>query len=383
MFSFIEDEELDKNVSNNYIDEVEKKLNIKFPSILREYYLKHNYSNAKECTFKIEWIDDAEFILDCIIPLKYGTSCFEKEFESRMISDYIPFAYDMDSDKYYWNLNTGKVYYISHENAENPILICNSVADFFNILNKSCNEKIIIPNLNVLEKSNVLGTDSVRKILKYDGKFLHICILVCIILVVISLLCMSFTDGLSIIIAGVSICWGVIFLIIDITSFIITKNTLKKYDVYELQSELENAFKLDGIDTYLTKNYIISNSKIVKITKYSDIAWIFTDKARGTVSQQAIISSAYKLGGTPVIAYLKNGKKVVVALVNSREHLNKIYGRIQSENNDVLIGETPENIKKYESVNKYFKMKNKFWNILLVGFILIMIIGFIYVNFIK
>ena len=33
-------------------------------------------------------------------------------------------------------------------------------------------------------------------------------------------------------------------------------------------NELINAVKLEGIETYLTDNFIISNSKTIKITKY-------------------------------------------------------------------------------------------------------------------
>lgn len=77
MFKFIESEELDKKVTEDYINELEKKMKIVFPNILREYYLKHNFSKEKECTFRIEGID-ADFILNCIIPLKYGKVSLEK-----------------------------------------------------------------------------------------------------------------------------------------------------------------------------------------------------------------------------------------------------------------------------------------------------------------
>lgn len=156
MFKFIESEDLEKNVTNDYINELEKKMKIAFPSILREYYLKHNFSKDKECTFRIEGID-ADFILDTIIPLKYGTIPLEKEYKLVLENEYIsneniPLAVDMDADNYYWNSNTGKVYYISHENVENPILVCNSVEEFFEILNKSVDESITIPNLNITKK---------------------------------------------------------------------------------------------------------------------------------------------------------------------------------------------------------------------------------------
>lgn len=167
MFKFIESEDLEKNVTNDYINELEKKMKIVFPSILREYYLKHNFSKEKECTFRIEGID-ADFILDTIIPLKYGTISLEKEYkwvlENEYISnEHIPLAVDMDADNYYWNSNTGKVYYISHENVENPILVCNSVEDFFEILNKSADQTITIPNLNITKKRTSNSRQNNRK----------------------------------------------------------------------------------------------------------------------------------------------------------------------------------------------------------------------------
>lgn len=167
MFKFIESEELDKKVTEDYINELEKKMKIVFPNILREYYLKHNFSKEKECTFRIEGID-ADFILNCIIPLKYGKVSLEKQYEWVLKDDYlsnelIPLAIDMDEDNYYWNSKTGKVYYISSSNVENPILVCNSVEEFFEILNKSVDKIITIPNLNKIPKKASNSKESINK----------------------------------------------------------------------------------------------------------------------------------------------------------------------------------------------------------------------------
>ena len=153
MFKFITSNDKTKNVSEEYIKNVERKFNIKFPTVLKEYYLNYNFSDNKECCFKIDGFDgeDTDFILDCIIPLKYGTIPFEKQYEyvlndNDISSDFIPLAVDLDSDLYYWNKKSGEVWYISHENVENPIPICESVEKFFEILNDSCDKKIIIPD---------------------------------------------------------------------------------------------------------------------------------------------------------------------------------------------------------------------------------------------
>jgi len=184
MFKFIESEELDKKVTEDYINELEKKMKIVFPNILREYYLKHNFSKEKECTFRIEGID-ADFILNCIIPLKYGKVSLEKQYEWVLKDDYlsnelIPLAIDMDEDNYYWNSKTGKVYYISLSNVENKILVCNSVDEFFEILNKSVDEVITIPNLNNIRKSN-----STSKNIDVKNKIISWIILIFITIVLI------------------------------------------------------------------------------------------------------------------------------------------------------------------------------------------------------
>ena len=103
----------------------------------------------------------------------------------------------------------------------------------------------------------------------------------------------------------------------------------------------------------------------------------------GTVAQQGAVGTAYRLGGTPVVAHLKNGKQVTIALVKNPNQLNKIFTKITNKNSEVLVGETPENIKKYENINKNFKIKNKISAIMLIVLFLLIIVGFIYVNFIK
>ena len=399
MFKFIESLESEKNVSNNYIDEIGKKYNINFPNILREYYLNYNCSKLKECTFKIEDIDGegSEFILDTIIPLKYGTICLEKEYEwvlkdEYIPNDFIPLAYDMNSDRYYWNSKTGKVYYISDENVENPILLCNSVDEFFDILNRSCEELITITNLNKQKdtickiKTNiVVDIYNVKNILKYNGKFILKCNLILLICIIICLILIPMTDGLSVLIAGVFGIWLLIFIIIDIGNRIVSGISLRKYDLNEIKKELlePSTRKIDGIDTYLTDNYIVSNSKTIKITKYSDIVWTYLARPIGTVNQQVIIGTAYRLGGTPIVSHLKNGKQVTIAVVKTSNQSNKIFTEITNKNKEVLVGKTPENIRKYENINKKFKIKSKISTIMLIALFLLIIIGVIYVNFIK
>jgi hypothetical protein len=62
---------------------------------------------------------------------------------------------EISGDCFYWNIKDSKVYFISHEDVESPTIICNSVDDFFEILNKNCEEPTIISNLNSHEIINI------------------------------------------------------------------------------------------------------------------------------------------------------------------------------------------------------------------------------------
>ena len=229
------------------------------------------------------------------------------------------------------------------------------------------------------EKNNY----DVKKILKYNGKLILICNVILIICTIISLLLVKVTDSLSLILAGVFVFYMLIFLIIDIANRLRSKIALKKYNLDEIKKELANAKtrKIDGIETYLTENYIVTNAKVIRITKYKDIAWTYLDKPLGMVHQKAMIGVAYKIGGTPVIAYSKDGKKVVIALVKKEEQLKELYGAILSNNKKVLIGDTYENHKAYEKINKNFRIGNKIGSIFVCILFILIIIGAIYYYF--
>lgn len=63
---------------------------------------------------------------------------------------------------------------------------------------------------------------------------------------------------------------------------------LKKYDTDELRKELSNTTtkKISGIETYLTDNYIISNSKKIRIVRYQDIVWTYIAEPYRRVAQK-------------------------------------------------------------------------------------------------
>lgn len=143
MFKFISNISSKDNVSMDYIQEFEDKWNINFPDILITYYTNYNKAELKEFSF---YIHDLEFSVEFIIPLRYGNVCVEKilsfnEDNEYIPKSFIPLAEDIDGEDFYWDSSNGKVYYLSMENVENPIPVCDTVEQFFEILNKSCEQE--------------------------------------------------------------------------------------------------------------------------------------------------------------------------------------------------------------------------------------------------
>ena len=84
------------------------------------------------------------------------------------------------------------------------------------------------------EKNNY----DVKKILKYNGKFILICNVILIICTIISLLLVNVTDSLSLVFTWVFGFHLLIFLIIDIVNRLRSMIALKKYNLNEIKEEL-------------------------------------------------------------------------------------------------------------------------------------------------
>ena len=140
MFKFVRKENPEQNVSQEYIDSVQKKYDVEFPQLLRTYYTTYNMCEADEVTFVMHKL---EFCVEFILPLKYGTCSVESLLDlyrgDEHIPQYlVPFACDVDGDYYYWDINTGRVYYMTMGNIDNPIPLARSVDEFFELLNIYC-----------------------------------------------------------------------------------------------------------------------------------------------------------------------------------------------------------------------------------------------------
>lgn len=140
-FGFIvKSNEENSNITQKYINEFQNRYNVKLPEILKEYYLKYNKSDIKECEFYL-YGEEYNFCIEFLYSLKNGTQPVEKFLdkwipENEYISNsWLPLACDADNSDYYWDKETGKVFYLSLGNVENPIPICDSVEEFFKLLN--------------------------------------------------------------------------------------------------------------------------------------------------------------------------------------------------------------------------------------------------------
>ncbi len=107
---------------------------------IKEYYLKHNGAKINLCCFEI---DEYEYEISEIIPLKYGSCSLEKVKENDIEDGFIkeslvPIANNRGGDYYYWDKETEEVYLIYGDDIENPIFICDSISELLKIMS-NCN----------------------------------------------------------------------------------------------------------------------------------------------------------------------------------------------------------------------------------------------------
>lgn len=138
-FLFIESEDPSYKVDEKYIAEVEERYSFEFPDILREYYLQYNGSEMYEVRFDMY---NVEFCVVFFYDLRYGKMPIEKVLEYNKKNEsiphtFVPLAQDEDTDDFYWDSESGKVYFLSLSNVEHPKVICESVDDFFKLMNSS------------------------------------------------------------------------------------------------------------------------------------------------------------------------------------------------------------------------------------------------------
>lgn len=103
--------------------------------MLKDFYLKYNGAQIKLCCFKI---DEYYYEISELVMLKYGVCCFEKIRENDIIDNSLfPLANNRGGDYYYWDKETENVYLIYGDDIENPIYICKSIKELFDIMQNS------------------------------------------------------------------------------------------------------------------------------------------------------------------------------------------------------------------------------------------------------
>lgn len=123
-------------VTSNDVKLVEGRFGIKFPQILKEYYLKFNGMGMNLCRFTI---NGNNYEVVEIIALCAGEDSFESikmdELEDGFIpKEFMPLAYDRGGDYYYWDSKSESVYLVYPDCIEHPVYICHSVEAFFDLL---------------------------------------------------------------------------------------------------------------------------------------------------------------------------------------------------------------------------------------------------------
>lgn len=147
-------------VSYDDISSVEKKFGIEFPSVLKEFYLKHN---GRYIHMTYIDVDDAEcdgedsyISVDAILPLVgrnphpyYSVEAItEEQIQEGWIPDnFIPFAITQGGAYFHWKVDDGKVYIIYDEGTGvdggwTKYLICSSVEEMFKRMNEAYEKEI-------------------------------------------------------------------------------------------------------------------------------------------------------------------------------------------------------------------------------------------------
>ena len=140
MYEFIKERHKEYAITEKDIKEVEERFGIIFPPSLREFYLEHNGDYIKSCIFKLNgneyMVDDMHYIkvkdrasVDLIYPWQLDDGYISPSL--------IPFAYDPGGESYYWSTENGNVYFINGEDIENPQYVCESISEFFKLMEEA------------------------------------------------------------------------------------------------------------------------------------------------------------------------------------------------------------------------------------------------------
>lgn len=160
MFDFVMNKVARSSVTNNTLTSLERKYRFRFPKLLRDYYTRYDGSEIKCCEFQKN--ENIFYVTDII---EFEENIIKESFdEKNELKGYIYFATGYE-EFYYWESSTERVYCSSPAIDENLIPICNSIEEFFEILNNNSEEKIKgIEEIKPTNNQKKISSSSQKKI---------------------------------------------------------------------------------------------------------------------------------------------------------------------------------------------------------------------------
>lgn len=136
MYNFLKDTTKHNHKTISDITRIEEKYSIKFPSILKNFYLDYDGNKINLCKFNV---DGYSCEVAKIIPLNANGLTFEKIVENDRADgfidkDFYPIASNRGGDFYYWSSKTGKVYLVLADDIDNPFVVSSNVETFFSLM---------------------------------------------------------------------------------------------------------------------------------------------------------------------------------------------------------------------------------------------------------
>ena len=136
MYNFLKETTKHNHTTISDITRIEEKYSIKFPSILKNFYLDYDENKINLCKFNV---DGYSCEVAKIIPLNANGLTFEKIVENDRADgfidkDFYPIASNRGGDFYYWSSKTGKVYLVLADDIDNPFVVSSNVETFFSLM---------------------------------------------------------------------------------------------------------------------------------------------------------------------------------------------------------------------------------------------------------
>jgi len=138
-FSFVNDVVDAVPVSEEEISSLERLYGIRFPELLRSYYMTLNGCALKRMHL---FIEDYEYSVRCILPIIHGGLTMEKLKKrirgSEVISESLfPVADDYSGGMILWDSLSGKISYVTGNDGTEPEYIFASIDEMFEAMNEA------------------------------------------------------------------------------------------------------------------------------------------------------------------------------------------------------------------------------------------------------